>query len=254
MNWYKKLDPRVRVATSIMLMILSFGVESIQQVIISFVLVVILFGTNGFKMKSVGKILLPFSIFLGILTLVNMLLYGQGEVILKLGPISITDLGLNLSLLYSYRLGLMFMLGAFLIKTTTQTEIADSFESLLSPLKVFGVPVREIALVFSLALRFIPTLTDEARQLKEAQMSRGASLNTGSIFARISALIANIIPIFAGAIRHADALSLALEARGWNMSEKRGHLHPMKMQTFDWVYILFVVGLIIATNLTNFFA
>ncbi len=253
MTWYKTLDPRVRVVTSIWLMILCFSVESVWQVLISLGLVVALFSTNGFTLKSVGKILLPFYVFLVILTVVNMLFYQQGQVIFQLGIISVTDLGLILSLLYSYRLGLMFMLGAFLIKTTTQTEIADSFESVLSPLKVFGVPVREIALVFSLALRFIPTLTDEAKQLREAQMSRGASLNSGSIFSRISALIANIIPIFAGAIRHADALSLALEARGWNMSEKRGHLHPMKMETYDWVYILFVVALSVATYLTNLF-
>lgn len=250
MSWYKKLDPRIRVLTSIWLMILCFSVQTYIQTAISFALVFFLFATNGFSFRSVRKIIVPFSIFLLLLTLVNMLFYRQGEPIAQLGPITITDMGIALSLLYSYRLGLMFMLGAFLIKTTTQTEIADSFESLLSPLRVIGVPVREIALVFSLALRFIPTLTEEARQLKEAQLSRGASLNTGSIWSRISALIANIIPIFAGAIRHADALSLALEARGWNMSEKRGHLHPMRMHIHDWIYLLLIAGLTVATYLT----
>ncbi len=250
MNWYKKLDPRVRVLTSIWLMILCFSITTPWQVALSFIMLVLAFSTNGFTLKSTGRILLPFSIFLLILTLVNMLFYKQGTIVFELGPIAITDKGIELSLLYSYRLGIMFMLGAFLIKTTTQTEISDSFESLLSPLKVIGVPVREIALVFSLSLRFIPTLTDEAKQLKEAQLSRGASLNSGNIFTRLSALIANIVPIFAGAIRHADALSLALEARGWNMSDKRGHLHPMHMRMHDWFYMAFIAGLSVITFIT----
>ncbi len=241
MNWYKKLDPRIRVVSTIWLMILCFTVRSSVEVALSLGFVVLLFATNGFSLKEVGKIIIPFSIFLLILTIINLLFIAEGEIIAQVGSISITDRAIVLSLLYSYRLGLMFILGAFLVKKTTPTEISDSFESLLSPLKRIGVPVREISLVFSLALRFIPTLTEEARQLKEAQLSRGASLNSGSIFTRISALIANIIPIFAGAIRHADALSLALEARGWNMSDKRGHLHPMKTSILDWVYIAIIV-------------
>ncbi len=251
MNWYKKLDPRTRVITTIWLIVLSFNVVNTWQVGASFLVVLILFTTNGFSIKDMGKIAIAFSLFLVLLTLVNMFFIKEGTVIFQIGAISITDRALALSLLYSYRLGLMFMLGAFLIKSTTETEISDSFESLLSPLKAIGVPVREIALVFSLALRFIPTLTDEARQLKEAQMSRGASLNSGSIIKRLSALVANIVPIFAGAIRHADALSLALEARGWNMTERRGHLHPMKMTSKDLLYFFVVCTLSIGLFLTK---
>ncbi len=243
MNWYKTLDPRIRVVTTIWLMILCFSVTNVYQVMGSAFFAGVLLATNGFNVRTAGKLAIPFLVFLTILTLINMLFIAEGEIVWSWGTITITDRSLTLSLLYSYRLAFMFMMGAFLVRRTTQTQIADSFESLMSPLKKIGVPVREIALVFSLALRFIPTLTEEARQLKEAQMTRGASLNSGSIFARISALVANIIPIFAGAIRHADALSLALEARGWNMSENRTHLHPMKTTARDWMYLALICAL-----------
>ncbi len=251
MNWFKKLDPRVRVVSSMWFMTICFQIETLWQGIISFALVIYLFATNGFSFKSLGKILVPFGIFLLILTIMNMFFYEVGTVLIHWGPITITEEGIGLSLLYSYRLGLMFLFGSFLTRTTSQTEISDSFESLLSPLKKFGVPVREIALVFSLSMRFIPTITDEANQIREAQMSRGASLNSGSLISRISALIANVVPIFTGIIRHADALSLALEARGWNLSEKRGYLHPMKIKSFDWIYILIIVGLSVVTYITG---
>ena len=113
----------------------------------------------------------------------------------------------------------------------------SGFESLLSPLSKIGVPVHEIALVLSLALRFIPTLADEAHQIMEAQACRGASFETGSFPSRLRAFIANLIPMFAGAMRHADSLSRALDARGYGTCAKRTHWHARRMGVFDLLFI-----------------
>ena len=116
-------------------------------------------------------------------------------------------------MLYACRFALVIILGAVFLTTTTPTAMTDAFATLISPLNRLGIHAQEIALVMSLALRFIPTLTDETRAIVDAQSARGGSIETGSLAQRIKAMSAIIVPIFAGTLRHADNLSLALDAR-----------------------------------------
>lgn len=146
---------------------------------------------------------------------------GPGEHVLRplrrdacahIGPLPITTGGLMVAVLYSCRLALVIILGAVFLATTTPTAMTDAFGSLLLPFKL-GWHTQEVALVMSLALRFLPTLSDETKAIIDAQSARGGTSETGSPATRVKALFAIIVPILVAALRHADNLSLALDAR-----------------------------------------
>ena len=119
--------------------------------------------------------------------------------------------------------------------------MTDAFATLISPLNRLGIHAQEIALVMSLALRFIPTLTDETRAIVDAQSARGGSIETGSLAQRIKAMSAIIVPIFAGTLRHADNLSLALDARCYEEGIRRTHWRALTIAARDLIFAAAVI-------------
>ena len=161
------------------------------------------------------------TLLLVLMGVVNLFVVRTGTPVVALGPLSITDQGVTIAVLYACRFALVIILGAVFLTTTTPTAMTDAFATLISPLNRLGIHAQEIALVMSLALRFIPTLTDETRAIVDAQSARGGSIETGSLAQRIKAMSAIIVPIFAGTLRHADNLSLALDARCYEEDIRR---------------------------------
>jgi len=177
-------------------------------------------------MKSVSGLLA----LLVLVALLNLLVTRDGTALTRWGPLIITDQGLWAALVYTCRFGLVLLLGALLLMTTTPTQMTDAFESLLSPLGRLGVHTSEISLVLSLALRFIPTLVREMQSIREAQAARGGSIESGSPSRRARAMAAIIIPVFAAALRHADNLGQALDARSYHGGRGRTHYRVSRMQ------------------------
>lgn len=161
----------------------------------------------------------------------------------SLGPIPITDDGIRIAILYACRFAVVIVIGAMFLASTTPTTMTDAFESLLSPFARFGLHTQETALVMSLALRFLPTLGMETKAIIDAQSVRGGSVETGSFVVRIKAMVAVVVPVFAAAIRHADNLSLALDAR-WQEGTTRTHWRVMRVTGMDVAVAIVVLSIL----------
>ena len=138
---------------------------------------------------------------------------------------------------------LMLIAGTFLLTyTTSPIALTDGLERMLSPLKVFRFPAHELAMMMTIALRFIPTLMEEADKIRKAQMARGADFESGNIIARAKAMIPILIPLFVSAFRRADELAMAMESRCYHGGEGRTKLHQLRFRPADLVALLATVA------------
>ncbi|WEV76267.1 energy-coupling factor transporter ATPase [Bifidobacterium sp. ESL0800] len=233
-----RLDPRVKLVVFLVLMFTSFMVSSLPQLGLTALMVIVLAAAAKLGPKRLFRAMRGFLILLLVMGIINMLFVRTGRPLVTLFNFPITDEGVMAAILYTCRFGLVILLGIILLQTTTPTALTDGFGSLLSPLRRLGLHTQELALVMSLALRFLPTLADEARNIMDAQAARGGSIETGTPAKRIKAIVAIIVPIFAGALRHSDNLSLALDARSYEEGIHRTHWHAMRVTGKDMIFII----------------
>lgn len=189
-------------------------------------------------LKSVRRI----TVILVITALLNLFFVKQGKIIASWWIFKITDYGLNYAIMMALRLTFLVIGTTFLTLTTTPTELTDGLESLLSPLKLVKIPVHDIAVIMSIALRFIPTLMEETQKIMNAQKARGATFDTGRLYQRAKALLPVLIPLFVNAFRRADELAFALDSRCYNATENRTKYKVQKVKFSDVVGILIVAG------------
>ncbi|WEV45989.1 energy-coupling factor transporter ATPase [Bifidobacterium sp. ESL0690] len=234
----ERLDPRVKLVVFLVLMFTSFMVSSLPQLGLTALMVIVLAAAAKLGPKRLFRSMRGFLVLLLVMGVINMLFVRTGKPLASFWNFPITDEGVMAAILYTCRFGLVILLGIILLQTTTPTALTDGFGSLLSPLRRFGFHTQELALVMSLALRFLPTLAEEARNIMDAQAARGGSIETGSPAKRIKAIVAIIVPIFAGALRHSDNLSLALDARSYEEGIHRTHLHALRITGKDIVFII----------------
>lgn len=173
-------------------------------------------------------------LWLAVLTGVLNAMFIQGEVLFELGFITITREGIELGLLMILRLIILIGFASILTLTTTPVELTDSLESMLKPFERFNLPTHELALMVSIALRFIPILMQEVDIITKSQRARGAD------FSKIRNIVALIVPLFASAINRANDLAIAMEARGYNGGEGRTKFHKQLWRTSDTVFIAVV--------------
>lgn len=227
------LDPRVKMISALALMFSAFAINSGRQLLLSAIFTGMIIGAARLNpWRLLGSVHMFLMLF-ACCGLLNVFFVRSGTTVAQLGPIPITDDGITIALLYACRFAVVIVLGATFLNTTTPTAMTDAFESLLSPWKRFGMHTQETALVMSLALRFLPTLGTEAKSIVNAQAARGGVIETGSPAQRIKAMTAIIIPVFAGTIRHADNLSLALDARCYEEGVERTHWRVMRVTARD---------------------
>ena len=194
---------------------------------------------------NVGRLAASVRVFLALFVfcgLLNIFFVRTGTTVASLGPIPITDDGIRIAILYACRFAVVIVIGAMFLASTTPTAMTDAFESLLSPFARFGLHTQETALVMSLALRFLPTLGMETKAIIDAQSARGGSVETGSFVVRIKAMV----PVFAAAIRHADNLSLALDARCYEEGATRTHWRVMRVTGMDVTVAIVVLVYLVA--------
>ena len=178
-----------------------------------------------------------------------------GNVLLSFLRITITDKGIYIALFTAIRIIMLVVVSSLLTYTTTPTMLTDALERLLSPLKVFKVPVHTLAMIMTLALRFIPVLIEEIERIMNAQKARGADLESGGLVKRAKALIPILIPLFVSAFRRAYELAFAMECRCYTGGEGRTRMKQMKLALRDFVslavFVLFIAAIIV---LNHFFA
>ena len=249
-----RLDPRAKLVTFLLAMFTAFAISTPAQLVLALVVTVGLFAAARAPLRSIMNSVKGFLVLMLLLALFNLLVTQTGRRLAAWGPFVLTTGGIWVAVLYACRFMLIIFLGALLVETTTPTQMTDACESLLSPLSRIGIHTNEIALVLSLALRFIPTLGREVQAIVEAQAARGGSIESGSLSQRLHAAIAITVPVFAGALRHADNLSRALDARCYEGSrQERTHYRLLRLGRMDFFFIALMALYLLALLLHPLF-
>lgn len=172
----------------------------------------------------------------------HLFLTKEGEVIVDLGLFKIYEEGLRQGIFISLRFFLLILITSLLTLTTTPIEITDGLERLLGPLKKVKFPVHELALMMSIALRFIPTLMQETDKIMKAQTARGVEYSSGPIKERLKAIVPLLIPLFISSFKRAEELAVAMEARGYRGGEGRTKYRQLSWSTVDTGMLLFLMA------------
>lgn len=228
-----RLDPRVKLVGTLVFLISLFVLENFTGFVLStiFLIVIIKLSTVPVKymLKGMKSIM-----FLLLITVIFNLLFSGGEPVVKVGPIAITEMGIRLAATTAVRLTYLIIGSSIMTLTTTPNQLTDAIERLLKPLNAVRFPVHEIAMMMSIALRFIPILVDETDKIMKAQMARGADFETGGIIKRAKALVPLLVPLFVSAFRRANDLAMAMEARGYRGGDGRTKFKPLVYEKSDY--------------------
>ncbi|HBT20938.1 MAG TPA: transporter [Peptococcaceae bacterium] len=242
-----KLDPRVKIAAALIYMTCLFVVNNYWGYLIVITAGVAAVSLSripaGFFMKG----LRPVFLLLMITFLLNLFLT-PGTVLLELGFLKATKEGAVLGIYMAVRLAMLVIVASLVSLTTTPVNLTEGIEKLLHPFKRVGVPAHELAMMMTIALRFIPTLIEEANKIIKAQMARGAVFDEGGFIQRIKNIIPVVVPLFVGALRRADELATAMEARCYRGGEGRTRLRELSMEVRD-VFALIVTFVFFAVSL-----
>jgi energy-coupling factor transport system permease protein len=233
-----KMDPRAKLLTIMIFIAVVFLADNslTYGLLAVFTLTAILLSNIPIKFLFNG---LKFLFWIILFTFfLHIFFTKEGDLLYKFGFIEIYQGGLRQGIFISLRFFFLLLVTSLLTLTTTPIEITDGIESLLKPLKKVGFPVHELALMISIALRFIPTLMDETDKIMKAQMARGVDFSEGTIKQRAKAVVPLLIPLFINAFKRAEELATAMEARGYRGGEGRTKYRLLKWGMIDNIAIL----------------
>lgn len=245
-----RLDPRVKIIITTLFIVSLFFIKSFIPYI--FIVAFILFVTRVAKIpvKYILKGIKPLTFIILITFFINIFMT-KGEVLFEIGPLTVTKEGLYLAVFMALRLVFLITGTSLLTLTTSPISLTDGIENLLSPFKKIGIPAHELAMMMTIALRFIPTLLEETDKIMKAQMARGADFESGNILSRAKNLVPLLVPLFINAFRRAEELATAMEARCYRGGENRTRLNELKLNRTDIITLATMVlffGLIISSR------
>ncbi len=246
-----KMDPRVKIVLLVAFVVSIFLASHLIAYVPVALYILLAAWLSKLPVKLLLKGLKPLR-FLLIFTFLLNLFFQRGETpLLDLGFAVITREALISSIHFSLRLILLVTGSSLLTLTTTPVSMTDGMERLLSPLRVIRFPAHEMAMMMTIALRFIPTLLEEADKIMKAQSARGASFDTGSLISRAKAMVPLLVPLFISAFRSAGDLAMAMEARCYHGGEGRTRLRVLKYAPRDLYAALVTSALIAAVVLSG---
>jgi len=241
-----RLDPRTKILLTVLFIIAVFmaGQLYLYGFILAFLCLAVYLARLPARM--IIRSIRPMRILL-VFTFVLNLFFGSGETaLIRLGPVVIWQEGLLNALHFTLRLIFLVMGSSVLTLTTSPVTLTDGLETLASPLKVIKFPAHEMAMMMTIALRFIPTLVEEADKIMKAQTARGADFESGNLMARARAMVPLLVPLFVSAFRRAGDLAMAMEARCYHGGEGRTRLHVLKIGKRDLIAFLVMAALYLA--------
>lgn len=242
-SFVHSLDPRTKGICTILLMVAAFGISTFIGLGVGVLLTVLLVLMAKSGLKDLGRNFKAFIWLFALTFALHLIFSPPGEKVLIPGlGIEVGREGLNRGIFYSGRIALLLIYSYLFMAATAPMEIADGLEKSLKPLKKLGFPAHETALAISIALRFVPTLLDETKRIRDAQLCRGAKLE-GNLPAKVKGFSAMLIPLFASALRRADVLALAMEARGYRGGGGRTSFIELKFRMRDLTALLFTIGI-----------
>ena len=243
-----RLDPRVKIVCTLIFLVSLFVQNSVLGYALAFVFLACMIHVSKVPAKFIGKGLKPIVILLLFTVAMNLFLTRGGAVLFHWGIITITETGLRTSVFMAVRLVLLVAGSSLMTFTTTPNGLTDGLEKLLHPLNRILVPVHEISMMMSIALRFFPILLEETDKIMKAQIARGADFESGNIIQRAKAMIPILVPLFVSAFRRANDLAMAMEARCYHGGEGRTKMKPLKYHYQDrlayaitWGYLIAIV-------------
>ncbi|MDO4943207.1 MAG: energy-coupling factor transporter transmembrane component T [Lachnospiraceae bacterium] len=236
-----KLDPRTKIMGTILFIISLFIGKSIPAYVVSVILlaVVIKISTVPFSymvrgLKAVFAILM--------FSLVINMFFIPGDVIVDFGFADISREGVQTAVFMAIRLVFLILGSSMMTLTTTPNQLTDGMEKLLNPLKKIKIPVHEIAMMMSIALRFIPILTEELDKIMKAQMARGAEYDQGNLIKKIKSVVPVLVPLFISSVRRANDLAMAMESRCYHGGEGRTKMKPLLYEKRDYISYALILG------------
>ncbi len=247
-----RLDPRVKLTATVVFIIGLFLVDNIWGYLLAagFLAFVIRLSRVPFKFMIKGMRAI---LFLLLLTAAFNLFLTQGEPLVQIWKLTITKEGVRTAVFMALRLSFLIIGSSVMTLTTTPNNLTDGMESLLGPLKKLHIPVHEISMMMSIALRFIPILMEETDKIMKAQIARGADFESGNIIQKAKSMVPLLVPLFISAFRRANDLAMAMESRCYRGGEGRTKMKPLIYQKKDrlayGVLILYLALTVLAGNL-----
>lgn len=247
-SFVHKLDPRVKILLSLAYIAILFIVNNFYGYIAIAFFTFLTIAIAKIPVKFIFKGLKPILWIIAFTAILNLFLT-PGEVIYQLGPLKITDKGVSIAIFMILRLVFLIIGTSILTLTTSPISLTDGIERLLNPFKKIGLPAHELAMMMTIALRFIPTLIEETDKIMKAQMARGADFESGSLIKRAKSLVPILVPLFISSFRRAEDLATAMEARCYRGGEGRTRLKQLKVEKRDYLatfslIILFIISIL----------
>ncbi len=251
-----KLDPRVKLFATMIYIIALFTFRGLLGFAIITGMLIYMIRTSKVPFHYIVKGLKAIVVLLLITASFNLFFTSSGVEIWHWGPIHLTDVGISNAVLMTIRLIYLIIGTSLMTLTTTPNQLTDGLEKSLSPLNKIHVPVHAVAMMMSIALRFIPILVEETDKIMKAQMARGADFENGNLIQKAKSMIPLLIPLFVSAFRRADDLAMAMEARCYNGGEGRTKMKPLRYQKNDriayLVLLVFLALVIVARIFVSF--
>lgn len=240
-SFIHRLDPRVKILAVALYIAAIFLINNILIYIPLAIIILAILKTTKIPLKFVLNGLKPLR-FIIILTFIINVFMTPGEILYKFWIFTITKEGIEIAVFMGLRLAFLVLGTSLLTLTTSPIALTDGLESIMKPLSKIGFPSHQLAMMMTIALRFIPTLFEEADKIIKSQTARGADFESGNIFKRAKSLVPLLVPLFINAFRRADELATAMEARCYRGGEGRTRLNELTFVKSDYIsiFILFV--------------
>lgn len=249
-----RCDPRLKLIGVIAYIIVLFVASNPLGITLSLAMLVLLYRVAQIPLKLILKSLkpiVPLIVFTAVLNL--FFVSGEGEPLWQFWVLRVYREGVNYAVLMATRVIALIAGTSLLTYTTSPIVLTDAIESLLRPLQKLHFPVHELAMMMTIALRFIPTLIDETEKIMNAQKARGAQIDSGNLKQRVTALIPVLIPLFISAFRRADELATAMECRCYHGGEGRTRLRQLKYEGRDWAVLVFFLVIAVLVGVLGHF-
>ena len=243
------LDPRVKIILTVAFIVGVFMGSTLWAFIPVIAFILLAARAAHLPLKMLTKGIKPLRFILIFTFILNLFFSGGDTILVSLGFLKLSAEGIYTAVRFSARLIFLVTGASLLTLTTPPVVLTDGLERLLSPLKKIGFPSHELAMMMTIALRFIPTLLEEADKIMKAQMARGADFESGNILQRAKAMVPLLVPLFVSAFRRAGDLAMAMEARCYHGGEGRTRLRVLKITKNDLLACLAVAAMIVLTTL-----
>ncbi|AGK99189.1 energy-coupling factor transporter transmembrane component T family protein [Clostridium pasteurianum] len=252
-SFVHKLDPRIKIILSIIYIIDLFLINQYFGYVFVIIFTAITIMVSKIQLRYIYKGLKPIFILLIITAIMNMFMTPGQSLVFKYGIIKVYKEGLNIAGFMVLRLVFLIVGTSLLTLTTSPIELTDGLEKLMSPLKKVGISSHDLAMMMTIALRFIPTLIDETDKIMKAQMARGADFESGNLLQRSKNLIPVLVPLFISSFRRADELAMAMEARCYRGGEGRTRMKILKFHSRDGIAVLVTAAFVVISIWSRFY-